>query len=42
MNEIEEAVKIFRKFNCPFELMHTNSAYPMKIEEANLRGCAFF
>jgi len=37
MNEIEEAVKIFRKFNCPFELMHTNSAYPMKIEEANLK-----
>ena len=37
MNEISEAVKIFRNKGCPFELMHTNSSYPMKIEEANLR-----
>ena len=36
MEEISDAVKIFRKYNCPFELMHTNSSYPMKIEEANL------
>ena len=37
MKEIENAVKIFRKHKCPFELMHTNSAYPMKNEEANLK-----
>ena len=36
MDEIRMAVKIFRKHNCPFELMHTNSSYPMKNEEANL------
>jgi len=37
MAEIEKAVDIFRKHNCPFELMHCNSSYPMKNEEANLR-----
>ena len=37
MKDIENAVKIFRKFKCSFELMHTHSAYPMNIEEANLR-----
>ena len=37
MKDIEKAVKIFRKHKCPFELMHTNSSYPMLIEEANLR-----
>ena len=36
MEEIDNAVKIFRKNNCPFELMHTNSTYPMKNECANL------
>ena len=36
MEEIKNAVNIFKKSNCPFELMHTNSSYPMKIEEANL------
>jgi len=36
MDEIRTAVKIFKKYNCPFELMHTNSSYPMKYEEANL------
>ena len=36
MEEIGNAVDVFRKYNCPFELMHTNSSYPMKIEEANL------
>ena len=36
MDEIRNAVKIFRKHDCPFELMHTNSSYPMKNEEANL------
>ena len=37
LKEIENAVKIFRKFKCPFELMHSHSAYPMKPEEANLK-----
>ena len=36
MEEIKNAVDIFKKSNCSFELMHTNSSYPMKIEEANL------
>ena len=36
MDEIRTAVRIFKKYNCPFELMHTNSSYPMKYEEANL------
>tara|TARA_Y100000817_G_scaffold264405_1_gene219808 strand:- start:81 stop:914 length:834 start_codon:yes stop_codon:yes gene_type:complete len=36
MKDITKAVEIFRKNNCPFELMHTNSSYPMKSEEANL------
>ena len=30
------SVDIFQKNECPFELMHTNSSYPMKYEEANL------
>ena len=37
MDEIREAVEIFKKHNCPFELQHSSSTYPMKIEEANLR-----
>ena len=36
MDEIRKAVKIFKKYDCPFELMHCNSAYPMDISEANL------
>jgi len=37
LDEIHQAVDIFKEENCPFELMHTNSSYPMKIEEANLK-----
>ena len=37
MKQIEQAVKIFRKYDCLFELMHSHSAYPMLIEEANLK-----
>ena len=37
MKDIEKAVKIFRKYHCPFELMHTHSTYPMPVEEVNLR-----
>lgn len=36
-DEIDRAVDIFRKANCPFELMHCNSSYPMPKEDANLR-----
>lgn len=34
---IQKAVDIFREYNCPFELMHTVSTYPMKDEDANLK-----
>ena len=37
MKDIKKAVKIFRKYRCPFELMHSHSAYPMPLKEANLR-----
>ena len=37
IKEIENAVKIFKKYKCPFELMHSHSAYPMPLEEANLK-----
>ncbi|MGI0073231.1 MAG: N-acetylneuraminate synthase family protein [Nitrosotalea sp.] len=37
MEQIRGAVNIFRKQDCPFELQHSHSAYPMSIEEANLR-----
>ena len=37
MDEIRAAEKIFRNNNCPFELQHSNSSYPMKDVEANLR-----
>jgi len=35
-DDITKAVDIFRAANCPFELMHTISTYPMKDEDANL------
>ena len=35
-NDIQKAVDIFRGEKCPFELMHTVSTYPMKVEDANL------
>lgn len=36
LEEIDEVVNLFQKSNCPFELMHCNSTYPMKQEDANL------
>ena len=36
LDEIRQAVEIFKEHDCPFELQHCNSSYPMKIEEANL------
>ncbi len=35
-NDIQKSVDIFREANCPFELMHTVSTYPMKDSDANL------
>lgn len=37
-NEIDKAVEIFRKHNCPFELMHCVSTYPMNDADANLNA----
>jgi len=34
--EIDEAVKIFKDNNCPFELMHSVSAYPSPEDQLNL------
>ncbi len=36
LDEIDEVVGLFRKAGCPFELMHCNSTYPMRMEDANL------
>jgi N-acetylneuraminate synthase len=41
LKEIENAVVIFKKYDCPFELMHTHSSYPMPVEEANLKLIPF-
>lgn len=41
LDEIERAVDVFIEADCPFELMHCNSTYPMKNEEANLRVIPF-
>ena len=36
LEEIKKVVDLFKKNDCPFELMHTVSTYPMKNEDANL------
>lgn len=36
LDEIRHAVEIFEKYDCPYELMHCNSTYPMPEEDANL------
>jgi N-acetylneuraminate synthase len=36
LEEIDEVVDLFKKKNCEFELMHCNSTYPLKDEDANL------
>ena len=37
-DDITNATKIFQSENCPFELMHCISTYPMKDEDANLNA----
>ncbi len=37
IDQIRNAVQIFKQHDCPFELQHSNSTYPMKLEEANIR-----
>ena len=37
IEQIQTAVNIFEKYQCPFDLQHSNSSYPMKPEEANLK-----
>lgn len=41
LKEIDAVVDVFRKKKCSFELMHTNSTYPMKDEDANLLAIPF-
>ena len=41
LDQIAKAIEIFRKAECPFELMHCNSTYPMKDKDANLRVIPF-
>jgi N-acetylneuraminate synthase len=36
LEELDQVVAIFKAAKCPFELMHCNSTYPMKDEDANL------
>ncbi len=36
VSDIDNAVEIFKKNSCSFELMHCISTYPMKVEDANL------
>ena len=36
LEEIADVVRLFREMDCPFELMHCNSTYPMREEDANL------
>ena len=37
IKEVSNAVKIFRKYKCSFELMYSHGFFPMKLDEANLR-----
>lgn len=41
LEEIEKAISIFKKSDCPFELMHCNSAYPIQDKDVNLKLIPF-
>jgi N-acetylneuraminate synthase len=41
LKEIHRAVQLFNYYDCPIELMHCNSTYPMKLEDANLKVIEF-
>ena len=42
LDQIHKAIVIFEEANCPYELMHCNSTYPMPVEEANLNVIGTF
>jgi len=37
ITQIDKAVEVFKSHNCPYELMHCNSEYPMPTDKANLK-----
>ena len=37
IDDITKAMNIFKEYDCPVELMHSHSAYPMSMKEANLK-----
>ena len=37
LEQVDHAVEIFRKHNCPFTVMHCTSTYPTSIDESNIR-----
>ena len=37
VKEIRNAVALFKRYDCPYELMHCNSTYPLPKDEVNLR-----
>ena len=41
LEEIRKVVDLFKEKECPFELMHTCSTYPMEVHNANLRSIPF-
>ena len=41
LQDVDKAVKIFRKYKCSFELLHCHSSYPMPVNEANLKLIPF-
>lgn len=41
LEEIRKVVDLFKGKECPFELMHTCSTYPMEVRNANLRSIPF-
>jgi len=41
LDEIECAIDIFKTIECPFEIMHCNSTYPIKDKDVNLKVIPF-